>query len=108
MTDTDDETWTTADIANAVHAESPSGDAFVVRELTRRIAERLPGVRRADPGMMALDLSHALASIGEVAETLIGEWMADLEDEERPEGVARLAVRLRECAADFHEISGTF
>jgi len=108
VNDIDDETWTTADIANAVHAESLSGDAFVVRELTRRIAERLPGVRRADPGMLALDLSQALVSIGEVAEMLIGEWMADLDEEERPEGVAILAGRLRECAADFHEISGTF
>ena len=108
MTDTDDETWTTADIANAVHAESPSGDAFVVRELTRRIAERLPGVRRADPGMLALDLSHTLASLATIADALIGEWMADLDDEERPEGVVVLAGRLRECAAGFHEISGTF
>jgi hypothetical protein len=108
MTDTDDETWTTADIANAVHAESLSGDAFVVRELTRRMAEQFSGVRRADPGMMALDLSHVLASLATVADTLIAEWMSDLDDEERSEGAAGLAERLRECAAILHEISGSF
>jgi hypothetical protein len=65
-------------------------------------------VRELDPLHLALDLSHTLAALATVADTLIGEWMADLDDEERPEGAATLAGRLRECARDFKEISGTF
>jgi hypothetical protein len=108
MTNTTDDAWTTADLSNAIHAETPGGNAFVLRELARRMAAQLPGVRRLDPLHLALDLSHALADLATVADTLIGEWMADLDDEERPEGVATLAGRLRTCAADFREISGTF
>jgi len=108
MTDTDDEAWTLGGLTNLLRREDPDADGRVLRELSRRMAEQLPGVRRLDPLHLALDLSHVLASLATVADTLVGEWMSDLDDEERPEGVADLAGRLRECAADFHEISGTF
>ena len=108
MTDEDFEPWVNADLFDAIRTKTVDSDGRVVRELARRMAERLPGVRSLDPGCLALDLSMALASVAQVAETLIGEWMTDLDDEERPEGVAGLAGRLRECAAGFREISGTF
>jgi len=108
MTDTDFEPWTLRDLTDHLCGEDPDSDGRVLRELSRRMAVQLPGVRRLDPLGLALDLSHALAAFATVADTLIGEWMADLDDEERPEGVATLAGRLRECAAGFREISGTF
>jgi len=108
MTDTDFEPWTLAEITDHLRREDPDSDGIVIRELGRRMAEQLPGVRRLDPLHLALDLSHALTAFATVAEMLIGEWMADLGKEERPGGVVTLAGRLRECAADFHEISGTF
>lgn len=105
---TDTEPWTLAEIADYLRREDPDSDGIVIRELSRRMAKQLPGVRRLDPAGVALDLSHTLAAFATVADTLIGEWMADLDEEERPEGVATLAGRLRECAAGFREISGTF
>jgi len=108
MTDTDFEPWTLLDLTDQLRSGDPDSDGRVLRELARRMAVQLPDVRRLDPLHLALDLSHVLTDLATVAETLVGEWMADLDDEERPEGVATLAVRLRECAADFHEISGTF
>lgn len=108
MTDTDFGPWTLRNLTDHLRREGPDSDGRVLRELARRMAEQLPGVRRLDPLGLALDLSHVLASLATVADTLIGEWMADLDEEERPEGVAMLAGRLRECAADFHEISGMF
>lgn len=108
MTDTTTAPWTLAEITDHLHREDPDSDGIVIRELSRRMAEQLPGVRRLDPLHLMLDLSHALAAFATVADTLIGEWMADLDEEERPEGVATLAGRLRECAADFREISGSF
>src|SRR5690349_12258578 len=108
MTDTDDEAWTLGGLTNLLRRGDPDADGRVLRELSRRMAEQLPGVRRLDPLHLALDLSHTLAAFATVAETLTGEWMADLDEVERAEGVATLAGRLRECAADFHEISGTF
>jgi hypothetical protein len=108
MTDTDFEPWTLPDLTDHLRSEDPDSDGRVLREVARRMAEQLPGVRRLDPLGLALDLSHVLASLATVADTLVGEWMANLDDEERPEGAAGLAERLRECAADFHEISGTF
>jgi hypothetical protein len=108
VTDTDFEPWTLRDLTDHLRSGDPDSDGRVLREVARRMAEQLPGVRRLDPLGLALDLSHVLASLATVAETLVGEWMADLDDEERPEGVAGLAGQLRECAAGFREISGTF
>ena len=108
MTDTDDEAWTLGGLTNLLRRGDPDADGRVLRELSRRMAEQLPGVRILDPLHLALDLSHALVVFAVVADTLVGEWMADLDGEERPEGVATLVGRLRECAADFREISGTF
>lgn len=108
MTDEEHEPWTTADLADAIWAENPDGDGRVVRELTRRMAEQLPGVRSLDPGFLALDLAYTLTAIAAVASEVIGSWMSDLDNEERPDGTGTLVERLLACANDFQQISGTF
>lgn len=108
MTDEDFEPWTAADLADAIWAENPDGDGRVVRELTRRMAEQLPSVRELDPLHLTLDLAYTLTAIAAVASEVIGSWMSDLDDEERPDGAATLVERLLACANDFQRISGTF
>lgn len=108
VTDDDFEPWTAADLADAVWAENPDSDGRVVRELTRRMAEQLPDVRSLDPGHLMLDLCHALTAIAAVTNEVIGSWMSDLDDEERPDGTATVVERLLACANDFQAISGTF
>lgn len=108
MTDEGFEPWTLHDLTDALKSADPDSDGRVVRELTRRMAVQLPGVRSLDPGFLALDLSYALTAIAAVASEVIGSWMADLDDEERPDGTATLVERLLACANDFQAISGTF
>lgn len=108
MTDEDFAPWTLPELTDALESANPDSDGHVVRELTRRMAEQLPGVRSLDPGMLTPDLSYALTAIAAVAGEVIDRWMGDLEDEERPDGTATLIERLLGCAGDFREISGTF
>ncbi|NUQ98325.1 MAG: hypothetical protein HOY79_17835 [Streptomyces sp.] len=108
MADEDFEPWTLPELTNALKSATPDGDGRVVRELTRRMAEQLPGVRSLDPGMLTLDLSYTLTAIAAVANEIISEWMSDLDDEERPDGTGTLVERLLACANDFQAISGTF
>lgn len=102
------EPWTLPDLTDHLRREDPDADGAVMRELTRRMAEQLPDVRKLDSGMLALDLSHALASLAQVAEHLIRHWMSDLETDERPRDLETLPERLKACAGDFREISGSF
>lgn len=108
MTDEDFEPWTLPELTDALESANPDSDGRVVREVTRRMAEQLPDVRRLDPGMLTLDLSYALTAVAAVAGEVIDRWMSDLDDEERPAGAATLVERLLACANDFQEISGTF
>lgn len=108
MTDEDFEPWTLPELTDALKSANPDSDGRVVRELTRRMAEQLPGVRSLDPGMLTLDLCHALTAVAAVASEVIDRWMSDLDDEERPAGTATLVQRLLACANDFQEISGSF
>ena|SRR5437764_734499 len=108
MTDTDFEPWTLPELADALESANPDSDGRVVRELTRRMAEQLPGVRSLDLLGLMLDLSYALTAIAAVTNEVIDRWMSDLDDEERPEGAATLVERLLACANDFQVISGTF
>lgn len=110
MTDNDEEfePWTLLDLTDHLRRGDPDGDGRVLREVTRRMVEQLPGVRRLDPGMLALDLSYTLLSIAQIADILIGEWMTDLESDERPRDLETVAERLCACAGDFREISGSF
>lgn len=108
MTDDDFKPWTLRELTDHLGRTDPDSDGLVVRELTRRMAEQLPGVRKLDPGLLALDLSYALTSIAQVADVLILHWMSDLETDERPRDLETVAERLRACAGDFREISGSF
>lgn len=108
MTDEEFEPWTLPELTDALESANPDSDGRVVREVTRRMAEQLPGVRSLDPGMLTLDLSYALTALAAIADEVIGNWMSDLDDEERPAGTATLVERLLACANDFQDISGTF
>lgn len=108
MTDDDFEPWTLRDLTDHLSRTDPDSDGLVVREVTRRMAEQLPCVRSLDPGHLMLDLCHALTAIAAVTDEVIGSWMADLDDEERPDGTATVVERLLGCARDLQEIGGTF
>lgn len=108
MTDEDFEPWTLRELTDHLGRTDPDSDGPVVRELTRRMAEQLPDVRSLDPGHLMLDLCHALTAIAAVTNEVIGRWMSDLDDEERPGGTATVVERLLACANDLQQISGTF
>lgn len=110
MTDHDEEfePWTLHDLTGHLRRQDVDADGRVVREVTRRIAEQLPDVKALDPLHLALDLSHALTSVAQIADHLIRHWMSDLETDEQPRDLETLVERLKACAADFREISGTF
>ena len=108
MTDEDFEPWTLRDLTDHLSRTDPDSDGLVVREITRRMAEQLPDVRSLDPGMLMLDLCHALTAIAAVTGEVIDRWMSDLDDEERPDGAATVVERLLACANDLQQISGTF
>lgn len=108
MTDTDFEPWTLRELTDHLSRTNPDSDGLVIRELTRRMAEQLPGVRSLDPGHLMLDLCHVLTAIALVTSEVIGSWMSDLDDEERPDGTATVVERLLACANDLQEISGSF
>lgn len=108
MIDEDFEPWSLRDLTDHLGRTDPDSDGLVVREVTRRMAEQLPDVRSLDPGHLMLDLCHALTAIAAVTNEVIGSWMSDLDDEERPDGAATLVERLLACANDFQAISGTF
>lgn len=108
MNDEDFEPWTLPELTDALESANPDSDGRVVREVTRRMAEQLPDVRSLDPGLLMLDLCHALTGIAAVAHEVIDRWMSDLDDEERPAGTATLVERLLACASDLQEIGGTF
>lgn len=106
--DEDAEPWTLQELTEQLHHQDPDADGRVLREVTRRMAEQLPDVKRLDPLHLALDLSHALTSVAQVADHLIRHWMSDLETDERPRDLETLPERLKACAGDFREISGSF
>lgn len=108
MVDEEHEPWTLPELTDALKSADPDSDGRVVRELTRRMAEQLPDVRSLDPLHLTLDLRYTLTALAAVANEIIGEWMSDLDDEERPDGAATLVERLLGCANDFQAISGTF
>lgn len=108
MTDEDFEPWTLPELTDHLGRNSPDCDGLVVREVTRRMAEQLPDVRILDPGMLMLDLCHALTAIAAVTNEVIDRWMSDLDDEERPHGTATVVERLLACANDLQAIGGTF
>lgn len=108
MTDEDFEHWTLRDLTDHLSRTDPDSDGLVVREVTRRMAKQLPGVRSLDPGHLMLDLCHALTAIAAVTGEVIGSWMSDLDDEERPDGIATVVERLLACANDLQAIGGTF
>lgn len=108
MTDEDFEPWTLPELTDALESANPDSDGRVVRELARRMAEQLPGVRSLDPLGLTLDLSYALTAIAAIMGEVIGSWMADLDDEERPDGTSTVVGRLLACANDLQAISGTF
>lgn len=108
MNDEDFEPWTLPELTDALESANPDSDGRVVRELTRRMAEQLPGVRSLDPGHLMLDLCHALTAIAAVTNEVIDRWMSDLDDEERPDGTATVVERLLACANDLQQVSGTF
>lgn len=108
MTDEDFEPWTLRDLTDHLGRTNPDSDGLVVREVTRRMAEQLPDVRSLDPGHLMLDLCHALTAIAAVTNEVIGNWMSDLDNEERPDGTATVVERLLACANDLQQIGGTF
>lgn len=108
MTGEDFEPWTLQELIDHLSRTDPDSDGLVVREVTRRMAEQLPDVRSLDPGHLMLDLCHALTAIAAVTGEVIGSWMSDLDDEERPDGTATVVERLLACANDLQEIGGMF
>lgn len=108
MINEDFKPWTLRELTGHLSRTDPDSDGLVVREITRRMAEQLPGVRSLDPGHLMLDLCYALTAIAAVTSEVIGSWMSDLDDEERPDGTATVVERLLACANDLQAISGAF
>ncbi len=94
------ESWTARELADKLADDTLGDDAFVLRVVAARIAQRAG--QATDPAFLVKDLGSAVASIAQAVRTVIGQEDLVRDDPREEAAIASTPEFLEAAAGNLH------